>query len=253
MESKLICGDNCEVMRQMDSESIDLVVTSPPYDDLRTYGGHAWDFYGVAWNLCRLLTPGGVIVWVVNDETKDGQESGTSLRQAIHFQQLGLLLNDTMIYRTQKPPANCAVRYQPAWEYVFVMSKGKPKTFNALLERCTYAGVGTSPTQRSKDGKLTGGKRRTIKDQKPRENIWEYKTGNGKTVSTDHPAAFPEQLAADHIHSWSNEGDIVLDPFNGSGTTTKMAMVMGRRYIGIEINAEYVAIAESRLRQKVMF
>lgn len=251
--NRIICGDNCEVMRTLPGESIDLVVTSPPYDDLRTYGGHAWDFYGVAWNLKRLLKPGGVIVWVVNDETKDGQESGTSMRQALHFQQIGLFLNDTMIYKTGKPPANCSVRYQPCWEYVFVLSKGKPKTFNPIMEKCLWAGFGTSPTQRNKDGELVGSGRRLIKDQKPRENIWEYKTGSGKTICTDHPAAFPEQLAMDHIVSWSNEGDVVLDPFNGSGTTTKVAMELSRHFVGIEVNAEYVEIAERRLLQKVLF
>lgn len=250
---QIICGDNCDVLGTFPRDCIDLVVTSPPYDDLRTYGGHDWDFYGVAWNLKRLLKPGGVVVWVVNDETKNGQESGTSMRQALHFQEIGLWLNDTMIYRTGKPPANCSVRYQPCWEYVFVLSRGKPKTFHPIKERCEWAGHGTSPTQRNRDGDLIGNGRRIIKDEKPRENIWEYKTGSGKTVCTDHPAAFPEQLAGDHILSWSNDGDVVLDPFNGSGTTTKMARELGRRYIGIDVNEEYCEIARKRIAQKLLW
>jgi len=249
---RIICGDNCEVMRKMPSESIDLVVTSPPYDDLRTYGGHSWDFYGVAWNLKRLLKPGGVIVWVVNDATKDGSETGSSMRQALHFQSIGLNIHDTMVWhKINAMPLNDP-RYEPAWEYMFVVSKGRPKTFNAIREKSVLAGKINGGTQIEADGvrRPKNGNGKPVNETKVKQNIWPTSVGcgNGK-----HPAVFPEALARDHILSWSNEGDIVLDPFSGSGTTAKMAKHNGRRFIGIEVNPEYVEISEKRLLQQVLF
>lgn len=259
----IICGDNCEVMRAMPSESIDLVVTSPPYDDLRTYGGHDWDFYGVAWNLKRLLKPGGVIVWNVNDETKNGSETGTSMKQALHFQSIGLRLHDTMVYQKKGFSFPDSTRYHQTWEYMFVFSNGEAKTFNPICDRKNETG-----------GKKLGGDykrnaeglsvcrpgsedRGNRKEFGQRFNVWQYSAGSGQSstdpVAFKHPAIFPESLASDHILSWSNEGDIVLDPFSGSGTTAKMAKHNGRRYIGIEVNPEYCEIAEKRLAQQVLF
>jgi DNA modification methylase len=261
MSSKLpldtiICGDNCEVMRTLPSESIDLVVTSPPYDDLRTYGGHDWDFYGVAWNLKRLLKPGGVIVWVVADATKDGSETGTSMRQALHFQSIGLSIHDTMLYMRDSPFPD-SVRYKQCWEYSFVFSKGKPKGGCILKDRPNvYAGkplLGTVRKSGTENEMISvHGTGKLIADEGQRYNAWYY--WNSKTGEANrHPAPFPEALARDHILSWSNEGDIVLDPFSGSGTTAKMAKHNGRRFIGIEVNPEYVEIAEKRLSQQVLF
>jgi DNA modification methylase len=249
---RIVCGDNTEILCQMPSESVDLVVTSPPYDDLRTYGGHEWDFFGVAWLLKRVLKPGGVMVWVVNDQTKDGSETGTSMEQALHFRRIGLRLHDTMGYATNKPPMNDR-RYQACWEYMFVVSKGAPKTWNPLMERCAYAGSPTSARYREKNGEMKErhGENR-IGESKPRENIWWYPSGSGKEESLGHPAPFPLPLAKDHIASWSNPGDVVLDPFAGSGTTLKAAKELNRHWCGIEINPEYCKIADARLRQNVL-
>ena len=246
---KIIHGDNVQVLSEFPEESIHLVVTSPPYDDLRTYGGHDWDFEGVAAQLERVLRPGGVIVWVVADQTKDGSETGESFRQALHFKSLGLNLHDTMIYKTNKPPSSLA-RYQNCWEFMFVFSKGSPTVFNPLMEKCIWAGVGTSPRMRDKGGELQGKGRRIIKEQKVRSNIWHYDTGSGKDAQHGHPAPFPIGLAQEHIMSWSNEGAVVLDPFNGSGTTTKAALDLQRRYIGIDVNQEYCEAALKRLDLK---
>lgn len=256
---KIICGDNCEVMRTMPSESIDLVVTSPPYDDLRTYGGHDWDFYGVAWNLKRLIKPGGVIVWVVADATVNGSETGTSMRQALHFKEVGLNLHDTMIYRKTNGGANGSNKcYLACWEYAFVFSKGTPKALNLIRDRKNV----TPPRRqeeaqgrRTVNGETKG--RRVIERHEYglRWNVWDYAVGGGccgDAVALNHPAIFPEALARDHVLSWSNEGDIVLDPFNGSGTTTKMARELGRRYIGIDVNEEYCEIARKRLEQQLL-
>jgi DNA modification methylase len=249
--NQIICGDNCDVLGTFPRACIDLVVTSPPYDDLRTYGGHSWDFYGVAWQLKRVLKPGGVIVWVVADATKDGSETGTSFEQALHFKTLGLNLHDTMTWHKQNALPLNNNRYEPSTEYMFVLSDGPPKSFNAIRERSLLAGKVSGGTQIQADGERVPkwGNGRLYQATKVKQNLWQYPVGGGNGL---HPAIFPEELARDHILSWSNEGDLVLDPFNGSGTTTKMAREMGRRYIGIEVNPDYCKIAENRLKQQLL-
>jgi DNA modification methylase len=256
---QIICGDNCEVMRTLPSGSIDLVVTSPPYDDLRTYGGHSWDFYGVAWNLKRLLKPGGVIVWVVADQTKDGSETGASFMQALHFKSIGLNIHDTMIWDKGPSGANgSCYAYSQTCEYMIVASKGKPAVVNRIRDR-PNATAG-KPQRKSVGGRCEKNND-GAKDCKPtastplvgfRTNVWRCMAGGFGSEVTDHPAVFPESLARDHILSWSNEGDVVLDPFSGSGTTAKMARETGRRFIGIEVNPEYVEISRKRLAQQVL-
>ena len=262
--NQIICGDNVATMATFPDACIDLVVTSPPYDNLRTYGGHSWDFEGVAQQLWRVIKPGGVVVWVVADATIDGSETGTSFRQALRFMEIGFRLHDTMIYEKdscQFPETN---RYYPVAEIMFVLSKGKPAFVNLIADRpnsCAGQSVATG-TKRERDGSLSKvsasrvAPERTVKEFGVRGNVWRYRVGLGK-VSQDrfahrHPAIFPEALARDHILSWSNEGDIVLDPFIGSGTTAKMSRLMGRKFVGIEINPEYCEIARNRLRQGVL-
>jgi site-specific DNA-methyltransferase (adenine-specific) len=255
--NQIVCGDNCEVMRKLPSESIDLVVTSPPYDDLRTYGGHSWDFYGVAWNLKMLLKPGGVIVWVCNDATKDGSETGNSAEQASFFRRIGLRQHDTMIYRRNaKFPDK--TRYYSTFEFMYVFSKGAPKTVNLIADKknnCAGQSLASS-TERQANGKIreswamrTGAR---VREYGIRGNVWEFANGFNHSskdrIAFEHPAIFPEALARDHILSWSNKGDIVLDPFSGSGTTAKMAMQTKRRFIGIEVNQEYVELSNTRLQ-----
>ena len=239
-----ICGDNATVMATFPDACIDLVVTSPPYDDLRKYGGHSWDFPAVARELTRILKPGGVIVWVVGDATVDGSETLTSMKQAIHFREVcGLNVHDTMIYASDKPPIN-SNRYENQWEYCFVFSRGKPIRWNPIRETCLRVGHLTGKYYRKngdiKDahnpGKTTG--------DKVRGNIWWYATGRVGDDRGLHPAMMPEMMAQDMIRTWSNPGDVVLDPFAGSGTTLKMAKEHGRRYIGIEVHPAYVAICE---------
>jgi len=256
---ELYCGDNCDVLGAMPRECVDLVVTSPPYDDLRTYGGHSWDFYGVAWQLKRVLKPGGVIVWVVNDKTEDGSETGTSAEQAAHFRRLGLRQHDTMIYFKNGMSFPESNRYYPVWEYMYVFSKGQPKTTNLIADRPTaHAGAKkTSRMERQPNGEVRRPQREfEVSEFAVRYNVWSIDAGYMKTtkdvIAYDHPAVFPEQLASDHILSWSNEGDVVLDPFNGSGTTTKMARETGRRFIGIDVNESYCEIARKRLAQKLL-
>ena len=258
--NQIVCGDNCDVLRSFTNDCIDLVVTSPPYDDLRTYGGHEWDFYGVAWNLKRVLKPGGVIVWVIGDGVEEGSETGNSMRQALHFQQIGLNLHDTMIYEKHSFRFPDSIRYYQIWEYMFVFSLGRPRAYSPIEDRkVKFAGDSVHGTSIDKHGNRipNDSAGRIYKDFGVRHNLWKYAGGKGCTTpdsfAFEHPAMFPEKLARDHILSWSNEGDIVLDPFSGSGTTAKMAKHNGRKYIGIEVNQEYCEIAEKRLQQQVLF
>lgn len=250
--NKIINSECLTAMREyMPNNAVDLTVTSPPYDNLREYGGCSFDLQGIASELYRITKPGGVVVWVVNDATVKGSETGTAFTQALAFKEAGFLLHDTMIFAKTNPMPRNDRRYCQAFEYMFVFSKGTPKTFNALTEPCKYAGRPTIPKTWTAQGDLVQGKRRTIKSEKKRSNIFYYTVGNngGGDRNIKHPAVFPEQLAADHIYTWTNEGDLVLDIFGGSGTTAKMAMLSGRNFVYFDINAEYCAIAAARLEE----
>ncbi len=240
-------GDCVDVMRIFPEGVIDLTVTSPPYDNLRTYKGYDFNFEEIAKELYRVTKDGGVVVWVVNDATIKGSETGTSFKQALYFKEIGFNLHDTMIYLKNGfsfPESN---RYPNVFEYMFVFSKNKPKTFNPIKDRLNKnRGKKLTGTDRQKDGSLKpiSGLGKVLGNFGVRFNVWQI--GNQKKNGT-HPAPFPEQLAQDHILSWSNVGDIVLDPMCGSGTTCKMAKLNRRNYIGIDIAEEYIEIAKRRL------
>ena len=252
-------------MQQLDDECIDLVVTSPPYDDLRTYNDNTkWDinvFYSVAAQLTRVLKPGGVIMWNVNDATIKGSESGSSFRQALHFKDVcGLRLHDTMIYEktgTAFASGVNSVRYTQQFEYCFILSKGKPKTHTLLCDKknkwAGHQSWGNAQT-RKKDGSIhdPGKKSKEIKEWGVRTNIWKIKNSGGFGQSSKsaykHPATMPEELARGHIHTWSNEGDLILDPFMGSGTSAQICLEMLRDYIGFEIDDEYYNMCVDRVK-----
>jgi DNA modification methylase len=249
----LYCGECAEVMaREIPDGSIDLTVTSPPYDNLRTYKGYTFDFEAIAAQLWRVTKSGGVVVWVVSDATINGSETGTSFRQALHFMGLGFNLHDTMIYKANRPPLN-GPRYEQVFEYMFVLSKGTPNTVHLLREKTLAPGARALGGMRGKDGQMQD---RTYcnrtGNEKTRENIWyapRSPHSDGGKERHGHPATFPEALARDHIASWSNPGDLVLDPMMGSGTTGKEAIKAGRRFVGIDIAAEYVELARERIGQ----
>lgn len=235
--------------------SIDLVVTSPPYGNLRTYGGYnQYDFPIISKQLYRVMKPGGVVVWIVNDETKTNKgESLESFRQAIGFQDVGFLVWDTMIFGKINPIPLNHRRYQQEFEFMFVLSKGVPKTFNPIEIECLHAGRLEVYGRKSRTWHGRGHafwnykeeKRKEVKNKKPAGNVFWYTVGGGDTGG--HPAPFPEKLAEDHIVSWSNPGDLVMDIFLGSGTTAKMTKIHGRRFIGFEVNPEYFEIAKKRI------
>lgn len=247
-------NDDClSFMRKLDDCCVDLTVTSPPYDNLRKYNGYYFDFEGVAKELYRVTKDGGVVVWVVGDATVKGSETGTSFRQALYFMDCGFNLHDTMIYEKNSsafPAAKNSKRYTQIFEYMFVLSKGKIRNDISLLcdKPNKWAGHTNwgNNTQYDKNGVLKQtNNTRQIPKFSIRNNIWKYSVGfNDKT---GHPAVFPQQLAKDHIISWSNAGDVVFDPFLGSGTTAKMAIETGRKFLGCEISEEYCEIIKNRL------
>lgn len=251
--NSIICGDCLEVMKDWPDGCIPLTVTSPPYDELRDYKGYKFDFEAIASELYRITMQGGIVVWVVGDQVVEGSETGTSFKQALFFKHIGFNIHDTMIYRKNGAlPDN--VRYFQVFEYMFVFSKGRPKTINFIEDRKNRFTErwGKGRRVREKDGSLSPRDEWHGREYGRRNNIWKYNTGFGystkEEVAFEHPATFPEQLAADHIVSWSNEGDIVLDPMCGSGTTPKQAKILARVPIGIDISPEYCKIAEERLR-----
>lgn len=246
--NKIYNESNLDTMKRMPDNFVDLTVTSPPYDNLRDYKGYSFPFEDIAKELYRVTKECGVLVWVVGDATINGSETGTSFKQALYFKEIGFNIHDTMIYSKSKPPIN-GNRYQDFFEYMFVLSKGKPNVFNPLKEKSVSAGGINTKGHRGKDGEMER-KVRVTQEYKTKENIWFYHSGNGETVdliAEQHPARFPEKLVADHIFSWSNEGDLVYDCFGGSGTTAKIAHLMKRNWILSEISSEYVQIAEKRI------
>ena len=243
--------DCLDTMARMEDNFLDLTVTSPPYDNLRDYKGYSFDFESIAKELYRVTKEGGVVVWIVGDATIKGSETGTSFKQALYFMECGFKLNDTMIWNKGTFTAVGALkaRYAPVFEYMLIFTKGKAKSFNPIKDRPNkWAGTNAHGTSRQKDGstkRITTHNKKTIPNFGQRFNIWEIPNVGKKGAK--HPAIFPEKLANDHIISWSNENDIVYDPFMGSGTTAKMAILNNRNYIGSEMSDEYCEITEQRI------
>lgn len=243
-------SDCVEFMKSMDENSVDLTVTSPPYDELRNYKGYSFDFENIAKQLFRITKKGGILVWVVGDKIKKGNKSLTSFKQALFFQQIGFNVHDVMIYRKKNTPFMRSNAYTNCFEFMFVLSKGSPKTFNPLKVKTVRQGQEKLPFNKGADGinkKVLG----ELKPEKTMTNIWDYAVGYGGSTSDkiafEHPAIFPEKLAEDHILSWTNRSDIVFDPMCGSGTTCKMARKNNRNYIGCDISEDYVNLAKKRL------
>jgi len=232
-------------MAKMPSYFIDLTVTSPPYDKQRLYNGYCFNFEQTAAELYRLTKPGGVIVWIVADAVENGSETGNSFRQALHFISLGFSLHDTMIYQKRNFSHPEKTRYHSVFEYMFVFSKGKPKTFNPIIDRknLTAGMVGNLGinTFTERDGSKSIRAKKVTKQYGMRHNVWLGNTRGQEDMCIElkHPAMMPKWIARDHIISWSNAGDLIYDPFCGSGTTLQMAKELGRNWIGSEISKKY--------------
>jgi DNA modification methylase len=246
VNDSILCGDNVEVLRGFPDGCIDLTVTSPPYDKLRAYGGYNFRFEELAKELYRVTKPGGVVVWVVGDATVNGSETGTSFRQALYFQEIGFKQHDTMIWEKTNPNVFPQTRYTQSFEYMFIFSKGKPKTWSPLMVPCACAGK-TWKTHYYNGANHLVARSGLVNHERPRGNVWRFSPSPVNAGCFKHPAPFPLQLAKDHVSSWSNPEDLVLDPMCGSGTTCLAAKQLGRRYVGIDCNEEYCAYTRLRL------
>ena len=258
-------GDCADVLPRL-NVSPALILTSPPYDALRDYGGYGFGFARVAEAIVGVMPDGGYLVWVVSDATKDGSETGTSYRQVLGFMERGLKLHDTMIYQRALPRyIKGEPRYANTFEFMFVFVKGLSRVFHPICDSPNvYAGktVKRSAQMREEDGSRTTtnthyGEPMKVATHSKRSNIWRYATGHGQSApdmpsAHEHPAIFPLALARDHIRSWTNPGDLVLDPMAGSGTTLRAAKDLGRRFVGVEIHQPYWDLARKRLAQEVM-
>ena len=254
---KCMLGDCLDRMKEIADGSVDMVLTSPPYDNLRTYNGSLDDWTEAKWKavLCelfRVVKDGGVVVWVVADATINGSETGTSFRQALFAMECGFKLHDTMIWEKSSFSAVGALRhrYAPVFEYMFVFAKTGQITFNPIMDRPNkHAGVVMHGTTRKKDGTTTisssAKKKSVVRDFGQRHNVW--RVNEEKVLNKLHPAVFPVALARDHILSWSNALDVVLDPFMGSGTTGVACVNTGRNFIGVERDEAYYAVACKRI------
>ena len=243
--------DCVEYMQTMDKESVDLVVTSPPYDDLRNYNGFTFDCEAVAKALMRVVKAGGVVVWVVGDRINGGR-SLTSFEQAFTFRDAGFTVYDVMVFKKRNTPFMRKRAYTNCYEFMFVFARGTPNTFNPLRSPSVRSGLADVPFLKGPDG-VNRKTKRPLSEHKVRNNIWSYAVGKNGTTSDmyafEHPAMFPENLARDHILSWSNPGDLVFDPMCGAGTTCKIAKATGRRWLGVDVSEQYTAIARKRLSQ----
>jgi len=246
----LYCGDCSEILPELE-EKPDLILTSPPYDDLRLYGGHSFDYTKVIDAISLALKDNGVCVWIVNDQVINGSETGTSFRQALYFMGKGLKLHDTMIYVKNGFSHIPKKRYNNVFEYMFVFVKGKVTKFNSINIQSRWADTFKYTTFRQRDGSVVA-KNVHINKEFPVSNIWYFDVGYMKTtkdkLAYKHPAIFPDDLAYSHIYSWTNEGDLVCDPMCGSGTVLIQAKVLKRKAIGIEINEDYCKIIVERLK-----
>lgn len=247
----LMKGNCVERISSIGDNSIDLTVTSPPYDSLRSYNGNNSQWNESVWKdvineLFRITSDGGVVVWICQDKCINGGESGTSFKQALHAMECGFRLYDTMIWNKPSPQAPTEGRYYDVFEYMFIFSKGKPKTLNLLEDRPnkTAGAVSKKETRSCREDRKITDKKRTVKEFSRRFNVWDISRGRNKTT---HPAVFPEQLVNDHIISWSNEGDTIFDPFMGSGTTGYVSNQLNRKFIGVELDDTYFEIAINRI------
>jgi len=258
-------NENCIItMSNIPDNTVDLTLTSPPYDDLRTYNkhlsgnrtefnGYSFPFESIAQELFRITKKGGVVVWVVGDATNKGSETGTSFRQALYFKECGFDLYDTMIYQKTGTPFPQKDRYNQTFEYMFVFSKGKPNTFNPIMKKNATAGaVRHSRKFRTADGEMKPGfNGKPINEYGIENNIWLIKNGMNKStkdiIAFEHPAIFPEELALKHVITWTKKGDLVYDPFMGSGTTAKASIQLERNWIGSELDVNYCDVCNQRL------
>jgi DNA modification methylase len=243
----ILCGDSADELATLSAGSAHLAVTSPPYDRLRTYGGDCeWDFERTAVELFRVLCAGGVLCWNVGDSVVSGAETLTSCKQKIFFvERCGFRVHDTMIWHKRNFSNPESVRYHQVFEYVFVLSKGKPRVFNPIKDKPNVqagrVGCNGVNTFIKRDGTRSTRTTHVTQEFGMRGNVWVGNTRGQEEFckKLPHPAMMPRWLARDLIISFSNPGDLVVDPFGGSGTTVQEALELGRSALLIDSNPSF--------------
>ncbi len=256
--NKIICGDCVEVLKSIPDNSIDLVVTSPPYDGIRKYNGFSFNLHSTGKELFRVLKDGGIIAMVIQDQTKNFGKSLTSFKTIIDWcENVGFKLFETIIYKKHGAEgAWWTKRFRVDHEYIPIFLKGeRPAYFNKEPLKIPSKHGGKTMTgcaTRLTNGKTLKSKRVFINPMKCRGTLWDYTTcGDGTRLKHQHPATFPDKIPVDFIRCFCPKNGIVLDPFIGSGTTALAAIQLNRNYIGIDISKEYCELAKKRIREEI--
>lgn len=253
---RVVQGDCLSVLPEVLASSVALTVFSPPYDAIRDYNKD-WqlDYHRLGIELLRVTEVGGVAAVVIGDGTRNFAKSLTTFRWAVDWvDRVGWKLFECCIYsRHGNPGAWWSQRFRVDHEYILIFFKGdRPRCFNKepLMVPSKHAGKVFSGTDRLTNGGFKKITPKAVNEKKCRGTVWNYSTSNseGNRLKLEHPATFPDQLADDLIACFSQRGDLVLDPMVGSGTTVVSAAKQGRRFLGIDINEEYVGIASQRLQ-----
>jgi site-specific DNA-methyltransferase (adenine-specific) len=256
MSIRLFLGDAAKELKKIDNESVDLIVTSPPYADQRkqTYGGIQPDeyvewFMPIAAELQRVLKPTGTFMLNIKERVVAGERHTYVLELIIAMRQQGWLWTEEMIWHKKNCyPGKWPNRFRDAWERLLQFNK--QKNFN-MYQDTVMVPTGDwaksrlknlSYTDRTRDeSKVGSGFGKKIENWIGRSmayptNVMHMATECG---NKSHSAAFPEALPEHFINLFTREGDTVLDPFMGSGTTIVVAERMARNAIGVEILREY--------------
>ena len=258
--NKIICEDNITYLKTLPDECIDFVITSPPYDELRDYNGYKLDLHGLGIELLRVLKDGAICVMVIQDSTKDFAKSLTSFRTIVDWcDNIGFRLFECNIYNRQGTEgAWWKKRFRVDHEYMPIFLKGKrPQYFdkeNIKIPSKHGGKVMTGANIRTKNGQ-TGSRKVKINPTKCPGTVMSFGNtcGGESKLKSKHPAVFPNMLAYDMIECFCPKDGIVIDPFNGSGTTTLAAKCLGRKYIGIDVSEEYNQIARERLETEIIY
>jgi site-specific DNA-methyltransferase (adenine-specific) len=266
--SNVILGDCLEMLKKIPDNHVDLIVTSPPYSDQRnsTYGGIKADKY-VEWflpitaELLRVLKPTGTFILNIKEKVSDGERHTYILELILEMRKQGWLWTEEFIWHKRNCyPGKWPNRFRDAWERLLQFNKDKK--FNMYQENVMVP-VGDwaktrlknlSETDKTRDtSKVGSGFGKNISNWIGRDMAYPSNVLHLATESSNkkHSATFPKELPRWFIKLFTKPGDIVLDPFLGSGTTGVVAKEMARNSIGIEILKEYYDIAKENIENTV--
>ena len=249
--------DCVEGIKKLPDESIDLMITSPPYDGIRKYNGFNYDLHATGKEIYRVLKDGGIAVMVIQDQTKNFGKTLTSFKMIIDWcDNIGFKLFETVIYKKHGGEgAWWTKRFRVDHEYMPIFLKGeRPQYFNKEHLKIPSKHGGKTMTgcaTRLTNGKTLKSKKVTINLMKCRGTLWNYTTcGDGSRLKHQHPATFPNKIPFDFIECFCPKKGVVIDPFIGSGTTALAAIELERNYIGFDISKEYCDLAKKRIKEE---